>query len=263
MSIKMCKKHIMSNMLDSLLTPIARLLVAQGVMFADFGDLMKRAYLRAAMRQVPGKMTDSALSLATGLQRRDVARLRALPDMPRARPDPLSRIVAQWLSDPEYSVEAGPKVIPRKGDAPSFDALAASIRKDLHPRTMFEKLLDAGTIACDEKLDEVTLVTRAYVPLAGSEAQMTYLVENLSDHALAAVDNVTAPQPSHFERAVHYDGLTEADVLALKVAFYEGQMQLLERINRMAAERQAQAPTTAGYRFRAGGYFYETGEVDE
>ena len=74
----MCNLHIMHELLDTLLAPFARLLVARGVLFPDLSERLKAHYVEAAKGLTQGKLTDSRLSVLTGLQRRDIARLKTI-----------------------------------------------------------------------------------------------------------------------------------------------------------------------------------------
>lgn len=243
----------MSSRLDPLLFAFARLMVAQGVLFPAFVERMKLQYLKAAERET-ARPSDSAISVATGLQRRDIARLRSVPGSPDPAPNALARLVAQWDTRAAY-----PKTIPRQGPAPSFDALARSIRKDVHPRTLLDALVAAGTVAVVGQ--DVRLLQSSYQPLAGSDEQLDYLASNVGAHLDAARENVTLSPAPHFERAVHYDGLSNDAVAELEAMYRTAQQTLLEDINRKAAALQVRSG--GNNRFRAGGYFYgkeETGD---
>ena len=243
--------------LDSLFAPLARLLVARGVLFPDFAERMRAHYIAAAEAQAgAGKATDSRLSVQTGLQRREVTRLRGF--VPRdERPNHLSRLVALWQTDPAWLRDGSPLPLPRNGPAPSFEALAWSVRRDVHPRTMLDALTASGTVALSEDGSEVLLVRASYQPLAGSEDQLAYLARNLGDHLGTATDNVLGGKPPQFERAVHYTGLAEAQVQALAEAHAEGQMALFQDLSRRAAAMKAAGPG-GDRRFRAGAYFHQT-----
>ncbi|MCV2892939.1 DUF6502 family protein [Lentibacter sp. XHP0401] len=251
--------------LDHILAPLARLLVARGVPFGDLMERMKGHYVQAASEQSAaqsdGKITDSRLSVMTGLQRRDIARLRAF-EHKAPKPNPLTRLVALWQAHPDYSRSGKPLPLPRTGDAPSFESLAREVRQDVHPRAMLDTLFAAGTVKLCK--DTVELTQNAYVPLAGSEEQLDYLAENVGDHLAAAAENVLGPYPLHFERAAHYTGLTPAQVKILTASYDAAQMALLEDIASQAEALKLKAPTGASARFRAGGYFYSaTGETSD
>lgn len=150
------------------------------------------------------------------------------------------------------------KLLPRKGVAPSFDALAQSIVRDVHPRTLLEQLVAAGTISVDG--DVVTLIAESYQPLAGSADQIAYLARNGGDFLSAATDNIISDGDGHFERAAHYDGLSGDAVAHLDARFRKGQMALLQKISHEAARLQEKSP--GSQRFRAGGYFYSPTKGD-
>lgn len=257
----MCKLHIMIDFLDRLLAPFARLMVARGIQFPELAERLKAHYVDAAKGMSDGKLTDSRLSVLTGLQRRDIARLRALP-APEPRTHHLARLLALWQTEPAFKG----RDLPKNGPAPSFEALAKIVRKDIHPRTMLDTLEAAGAVAIDDATQQVRLLQASYQPLSGSEDQLAYLTQNLGDHLDAATDNVLGQSPPHFERAVYYSELTEDHIATLRADYHAEQMALLRRLSARAAEmkREAQKTPTASRmsRFRAGGYFYETQEEE-
>ena len=247
------KAHML-NLLDALLAPTVRILVARGVMFPEFAERMKSHYIAAAERQAKAdgtKITDSRLSVLTGLQRRDIARLKDTKPREK-RAHHLSRLVALWQTEADYTPQ-----IPKSGPAPSFEALAQLVHRDVHPRTMLDALQAAGTVQVDD--DQVTLVETSYQPLAGTDDQIAYLAKNVGDHASAATENVLGRDPRHFERAVHYTRLTPAQIAELADDFRRGEMAIFEEMSRKAAEMKRTGAGT--FRFRAGSYFYTT-EMD-
>lgn len=239
----------MLNLLDALLAPTARILVARGVGFPAFAERMKSHYIAAAERQAKAegnKITDSRLSVLTGLQRRDISRLKgSKPEEKRVHH--LSRLVALWQTQNDYSRE-----IPKSGPSPSFEALAHEVHRDVHPRTMLDALQAAGTVQLEG--ESVTLVETSYQPLAGTEDQISYLAKNVGDHAAAATENVMGREPRHFERAVHYTRLSADQIADLEAEFRAAEMVILEQISQKAAKMKRSGKGTE--RFRAGSYFY-------
>jgi hypothetical protein len=250
----------MSDALDHVLAPLCRLFVARGVGFADLVERLKGHYVQAALQLVDNKPTDSRLSVMTGLQRREISRLREFRPRP-SKPNHLSRLVALWQAHPDYAPDGQAIALPRTGDAPSFEALARDVRKDVHPRTMLDTLEQTGTVEIDAATQKVRLMTTAYRPLSGGDEQLTYLDDNVGDHLAAATANVLGQKPAFFERSVHYSGLSEAQISTLTEMYHQAQMDLLEKLNREAATMKAKAPKGAATRFRAGGYFYAEGQI--
>lgn len=242
----------MFTVLDALFAPIARLAIARGQGFTEVAERLKRSFLRAALTVAGVQATDSRLSLLTGLQRREVIRLRQGDTDPAPRRvNHLSRLVAKWQADPTY---AG-KSIPRRGPAPSFDALAQTVRRDVHPKSLLDQLLAAGTVA--EADGTVELLQTSYQPLPGTEAQLDYLALNVGDHLSAAEANITGAA-RHLERAVHYNQLTPDAVAALDRLWRDRIISAMGEVNAKALEFQTNA--TGTHRFRAGAYFWQEDE---
>ncbi|WP_425100935.1 DUF6502 family protein [Tropicibacter sp. S64] len=256
--MKMCIFHIMLSLLDPLLAALARLMVARNVPFSDLAERLKGHYVRAATDLADGKITDSRLSVMTGLHRRDVARLRSFEPKP-GKVHPLTRLVSLWQTDPAYAAQGEAIPLPRTGEAPSFDSLARAIRQDVHPRAMLDTLLDAGTVALSADESEVTLLQTAYLPPGGSDDQLGYLANNVGDHLAAATRNVLGGEPL-FERALHYRGLTQEQVDSLEADFRAGQTDLLKTLNQKAKAMKDLSPTGGSHRLRAGAYLFHTAE---
>lgn len=237
------------KIIDALFAPIVRLAIAKGVLFGSASELLKSQYLAAAEAQFTEAPTASRLSVMTGLQRRDISRLRALAgkDVEPA-PHYLARLVALWLSDFDG-------VPLRRSGERSFDTLAGMIRKDVHSRTLLEQLVEAGTVSI-EAGDIVMLQATTYQPLPGSEEQLAYLAQNGGDFLTASTENIMKDPAPFYERAVHYEGLSDNAVATLDAAFRNRQMSLLQDMNIVAHELQSTSPGTK--RFRAGAYFYHT-----
>jgi hypothetical protein len=246
----------MIRFVDSILAPLARLMVRRGILIGAAIERLKLHYVRAARETAGPRPTDSRLSVMTGLQRREIVRLTAIPDggVVERKVNHLSRVVQVWQNDVRF---AG-RTLDRSGAGDTFEALASGIRRDVHPRTMIDQLLAAKTISITEE-GQLRLEQASYQPLAGSEAQLEYFADNVRDFLVAATENVLKQEAPFFERAAHFNGLSRDAVARLEAAFRAEEMALLQRIASQAAGLQAESPGT--HRFRAGGYFYHQDEA--
>ncbi|GLS21090.1 hypothetical protein GCM10007874_41070 [Labrys miyagiensis] len=200
-----------------LLRPLVRLFVRSGITFPVICDLLRELYVNVAEYDFAlsdKEQTDSRVSLLTGIHRKEVRRLRGAGAPVTVVPTALSRtssILACWLASPRFTDEAGaPLVLPRRaeGSAPSFEALVASVTKDVRPRAILDEWLDRKLVTVDGN-NCVTLLETALVPRSGDEQSLYYFGRNLHDHIAASVANITSAEPLFLERAVHYDGISE------------------------------------------------------
>lgn len=253
-----------------LLRPLARLAVARGLTHATVDEMLRAAFVEEAFAAYPQLLEHrrvSRISAATGINRREVTRLveaRQREAAP-ARSYP-SEVFARWTTHSEYLDQDGhPRALPRLGAAPSFEALAQSVTRDMHPRSLLEELLRLGLAEHDAATDTVALERAAFVP-QGDEARMVgFMGANLGDHFNAAVDNVLAVGAEHFEQALYADGLSDASLAQLRrlvTQHWQAITQdLVPRIEKMiAADDAAGIGSTAGpgNRTRVGLFSYQT-----
>ena len=236
------------NWLDPILRPLARLAIRKGWLFPMLETRLRLAYIAAARAQEGPKITDSKISILTGLQRRDIARLRNETSASQTQRQPLAEIIAHWRSHPDYNTDGLPVV----GNGASFTTLAREIRQDVHPRTFLDVLIETGAVS--ETDGQVRLLSDTYQPLPGSDDQLTYLADNLGDHLSTAVSNVTQ-QANAYDMAVHFENLSAEAISALDAHFRHRMTDLLQELDAMA--RQLPEAADGEHRFRAGGYFYD------
>ena len=225
-----------------LLRPLVRLCIRSGMTFPALSQLLRELYVNVAEHEfaLDGKeQTDSRVSLLTGINRKEVARLRGAGTPVQETPASLSRtsaIIARWLSAPEFTDQDGePLPLPRTAanDAPSFEALVASVTKDVRPRAVIDEWLDRKLVTINEA-GQVVLVEAAFVPHGGDEQKWHYFGRNIHDHIAAAVANVAAAKPPFMERAVHYDGLSSELARQLEARSRKLAMDALKSANRDA-----------------------------
>lgn len=250
------------------LRPLVRLLLAKGLTYPWLADQLKGIFVDASDRhfRLDGKrQTDSRVSLLTGVHRKDVRRLRdegsgLEPRMPRAV-SLGAQLVARWVTTPEYLDEDGqPKPLARLasvGGDLSFDALVASVSKDIRARAVLDEWQRLGVATVDDS-DRVVLNTDAFIPARGYDEKVFYFEQNLHDHLVTAVENVLDRDPPRLERSVHYDTLTPASVVELERLAKRLGMQALTAMNRRAAELAARDAEKADAveRMNFGVYFY-------
>lgn len=243
--------------------PVVRLLIARGVRFREAVEWLKDAYLIAAERHFQleaRRLTDSRLSLLTGLQRKDIKAIRTrkadeAPMDPGA--GPLPRIIARWRSVRSYLDKSGkPAILPRSDSGvASFDRLVSEVNTDIHPRSILDEMQRLALVDVSE--DGVELKVNAFVTQNDDEIRLNYLGANLGDHARVCTENALAEGAApHFERAAHYNRLSATAVSELDALARRLQQETLEKISARAMELQdvhGKDPKAKG-RIRVGAY---------
>ncbi len=252
--------------------PLARLLLQHGVTYPVFSAALKRVFLDAgraelASREMPA--TDSAVTLLSGVHRRDVRTLTrgAVPQRAAGADNPsagaplglVGQVVARWLSDAAcLNADGTPRRLARAGEAPTFDALVASVSRDVRPRAMLDDMLRLGVVNEDE--NGVALLAAGFAPRQGLAETAALVAANLHDHAAAAAANLQGER-NFLEQALYVDEITpasaravhEAAVLAWKQAFKTVMKEAQGRFDTDAAKA---APEERTHRARFGVYFF-------
>lgn len=253
--------------------PLARLLLRHGVAYPAFAAALKQVFLQAARDELEStgrKQTDSAVSLLSGVHRRDVRTLGAQGASDMAGEDQprnlSSEVVARWLSDPAYLDEEGmPLALPRYGQAPSFDALVSSVSGDIRARAILAELERLGIASNTDSL--VQLLAPGFVPRKGFAETVSLLRDNLHDHAASACLNADGAS-NYLEQSVFVDELTADSARHLHVVSARAWRQAFRTVMREAQARfdhdQANAAREERvHRARFGSYFYAADKDDK
>lgn len=247
------------------MAPVVRWLLRHGVHYGAFAEVLKSVFVAVAREELAragAKTTDSAISVMSGVHRKDV---RAIGADPAARPLPrcvplAAQLLARWRADVRYSETDGrPRALPRSGAAASFEALAREISSDVHPRTLLDELLRLELVVVED--DIVRVVRTDVAPSSGVEDGAAEFSASSADHIAAAVHNLTLGGPKFLDQSLAVDGLTADAARQLQEtarALWQdvlGAMASSAR-ERVRADSTGAAPTS---RMRLGMYYYSEG----
>jgi hypothetical protein len=256
----------------AMLVPLIRLLVSQGVTYPQFASALKLSFLRAAHSELQSagkRVSDSSISLLSGVHRKDV---RTLTAEGRLGSRPVDRalsvadeVFTRWANDPEYLAADGlPKMLPVRGRTegePSFESLAQSVSRDFHSRAILEEMTRLGIAEVGGEF--VRLRTERFVPDAGFAETLSYVSRNVYDHLGAVEENMKAidagKRSPFLEQSVFADGLSPESVRELQELSRRIWESALRRIYALATDRLAHDERQGGdkaMRMRFGVYFY-------
>jgi hypothetical protein len=270
---------------QAVLMPLARLAVGRGLGFAAVEELLKQAFVKAAddahADLLPHRRV-SRVSTTTGIHRREVTRLIQVLREGRVGEAPSDRSLANeayahWVTNPRFRDRRGaPRVLPRQpreDGSPSFEELAQSVTRDVHPRSILNELLRLGMVVHDEKKDSVALAGETFVARKDGAHQTQVLGRHVGDHFSAAVENVLGREPPHLEQAMFANGLSTRsldEVATLANVQWQSLLQAMVPALEAMVERDRQADGADGadgldaaHRLRVGLYCYSERLPDE
>lgn len=244
----------------SVMAPLARMLIANGVTYNRFAQALKQVFLDVARDELTRgsrKITDSALSLLSGVHRKDV---RAFGNSGELRPGPnralsiASLVFTRWSNDPAWADAAGTPLelplrtregalVPQGGAArvATFEGLTQSVSKDFHARSVLDELLRLKLVTFDD--DVVRLRADAYAPSPEFAELLHETGANLRSHVSASAANLrsvaSGMRPSFLEQAVEVHGLTPAAAAELDALARQLWKQAVRRLQDAAAEHVA------------------------
>jgi hypothetical protein len=200
--------------LELVLAPLAQLCIGKNITIQVIEEQLRGAFVKAAHEvhsDIPGQRLTSRISTTTGLTRRAVARLKHQQSArPPQRRSPATELFTRWVSDPALQTRA----LPRQGAVPSFESMAQSVTRDVHPRTLLEELCRLKLVRHDEPSDTVHLLRDAFVPRGDWDRMVAFLGNNVGDHLRAATANVLGDGGQHLEQAIFADELSEDSLKA-------------------------------------------------
>jgi Family of unknown function (DUF6502) len=246
----------------ALMQPIARWLLRSGVPYGAFADLLKAVFVDAArleLEQAASKVTHSALSVLSGVHRKDVRTLAEADPVttaPQRSISLASQVFARWLTDARYRDRAGtPRSLDRSGTRVSFESLARSLSNDVHPRTVLEELIRLGLVTLEG--DKVVPSKQAFVPSRKLDELTALFAANGADHLAAAVHNLSAGASPFLEQSIFASGLSERSVEQLHAAaraIWSGAFDTLMDQGRQCIA--ADGDVADSFRMRFGVYYY-------
>ena len=257
----------------TLLKPLVRILLRNGIAYGSFAELAKKTYVDVAFETFapPGKkQTISRASAITGLTRKETSRLRDMerpdPDSSEQRYNRAVRVISGWINDPRFQDKRGrPAVLPVDGSEASFSALVKKYSGDITTQAMLAVLLAASSV---EKEDNtVTLVQRAYLP-GGAPSEKLAILGTDTAEIVATIDHnlVAPPAERRFQRKVSNHHIRAEALPAFQALSAEKAQALLEELDAWLSAHEIDAAEhgeSAGHYASLGIYFYERDPDEE
>ena len=266
------KADVLQREALNLLAPLVRLLIANGVAYPQFAQALKRVFLDAARAELESsrtRVTDSALSLLSGVHRKDVRALGSADELSPASVRALSfatQVFTRWIHDPAFRDELGqPRVLAlrsRDEARTSFDKLVQAVSKDFHARSVLDELVRLRLV--EIRGEHARVVADAFVPAEGLPEAAYYVSANVRDHLAAGAANLTHimdhDKPPFLEHAVFADDISDrsaAELQTLARRLWTATVNRMVETATRCVEEDADLPEDKrALRVRFGAFFY-------
>ncbi len=248
-----------------LMNELSQWLIRSGVGYTEFTAALKPVFFQQAVQElerIDQKPTISAISLLSGLHRKDVTAYKEVisegKDLTEATvSEPISvpsRVIGLWLA------EGWGDSLPFSSESEnSFEMLVKRISTERHPRSVLNELvrLEIAT----EKDGQVYLQQRRFIPDPSQLEARKILTRNVQAHLEAGLHNLLNPDEiPYLEQAICADELTEESINKLHEMSLELWQKYSLQLLKLAAERCAMddGNPEANRVFRFGVYQHDT-----
>jgi len=256
----------------TLLRPLVRILLRNGIAYGSFAELAKKVYVDVAFDEFAPekkKQSMSRVSALTGLTRKEAKRLHELQQSDAGeteqRYNRAVRVISGWVNDPEFhDAEGQPAELPVEGETASFSALVKKYSGDVTTQSMLAVLGVAASIEKDN--DRVRLVQHAYVPGNDASEKLRILGTDAAE-LIATIDHnlVSDENALRYQRKVSNLRVNISALPAFKKLSAEKAQALLEELDAWLTENEvdAEQDSEQGKYVSLGIYYYESTQDKE
>jgi len=266
-------QNMLTTSLAKLLRPLVRILLRYGVSFGDFAEIARWVYVDVADKDFSiksRKQSISRISVITGLNRKDVTRLKQINIHQDQDPSPgfnrAGRVISGWVRDKAYNDKDGcPAVLPLEGEGQSFTALVKQYSGDMPVRAVLDELLRIEAVSRNDD-GTVSLLVKAYIPKNVDTEKIFILGDDGADLISTIDHNLDAQnRPPFFQRKVVYDNIPIESIEDFRAISSVSGQQLLEKLDEILAadDRDINPAVKGSGRMRVGmGIYYFEEDLD-
>jgi hypothetical protein len=210
-TLRVCLRH--------LLGPIVRFCLKNSLSLQEFHQLSKELFVETAAREIErtgAKVNVSRLSVATGVQRREVNRILEAEGGDKEPPYLLARVLTLWERESRYHNSRGkPRPLTHGFDTSEFSDLVREVSKNVNPASV---LFEMTRLGIANKTDSSVRLNREDATMRRDEAKAYELVANDMQALIQAVgenvSNLDATPHLHFH--TEYDNIFVQDVASIR-----------------------------------------------
>ncbi|EDY86284.1 conserved hypothetical protein [gamma proteobacterium HTCC5015] len=249
--------------------PLVRLAIKRGVSVNDLYTWLKAIYVEEAESfKIEGKkQSTSRIALLTGLDRKEVARLRKLNQnmdqllhQQAKRTNRAIRAINAWQKEAAYCKDGQPKPLPLYGDGASFQQLTFEHCGDISAVTVLKELEQSGLVEVGSD-DVITLKDSSYIPHEDNEELLHLMGQAGHDLLSSAIYNINqAGKTSRLQLSVAYQRMNKHVTNKLKKLIETDSYELLKKLDQwidQELDQQQSEDDEPQYRAGVGIYYFE------
>jgi hypothetical protein len=262
----------------SLMTPLIRILLRSGITFQEFAGVLKDVYVTVCAREMalPGRrVTLSRVAIATGLTRREVAKIVRNEGKTQwgvgSNAGLAASILEAWHTDPAFLAPYGyPRDLKIDGtdEVPTFQDLVRRFSSDVPHEILVGELVRVGAARLLEGSQYLRVQKRTYIP-TDMTAEMVQIFSQAVRRYIETVDYNLGRgkgQEKRFDRMVYPDeGIRLVDVEIYQQEIREYLETVIQEIDQKSATypRPERAQDELMVRVGVGIYFYHEEPEDK
>jgi hypothetical protein len=252
-----------------MLRPVVRQLIAYGVSYPAFDRIVRQVYVDVAQEHFAlafKRQTDSRISLLTGINRKEIPRLREARQAPVEEVEATltTNVIGRWMEGPPYAAASGQAHrLPydsERARAPSFTRLVRELDADTPVRAVLDELLRTGAVELLPNGD-VVRKREAHIPAGDVQGKLTLLGSDPGELFATIVHNIEHPDAPRLQRKVVYDNIGADALKQLRTEAQRAGEEFIRRANALLAaydrDRHPEAPGGKRMRVVLGAYYFD------
>lgn len=256
----------------ALMTPLIRILLRSGITFREFGEVLKDVYVTVCAQEMtlPGrKLTLSRVAIATGLPRREVARIVRNEGKTQwgvgSNAGLAASVLEAWHTDAQFLAPYGfPRDLKIDGvdPIPTFEDLVKRYSDEVPHEVLIGELVRVGAARVLEGGQYLRVQKRTYIP-TDMTAEMIQIFSQAVRRYIETVDYNLGrgkDQEKRFDRMVYPDGgLRVVDVEIFQEEIREYLETVIQEIDQKSSTypRPERRKNERAVQVGVGLYFYQ------
>jgi hypothetical protein len=255
-----------------MLRPVVKLMIHLGLPLQSFIEVLKATYVEVAEKHFSEEgrpLTDSQVSVLTGVHRKDVRRLRAEPlQADSLTPSLAMQVAMAWTGVPGLLDEEGtPKPLPRRNakhadgtevgpNEKTFDGLVESLTSDVSATAVLKDMLRQNMLE-EVSADVYKLSPTWFISDEKLSDKIGLISLHIHDRIDASAQNLISGNRFHRIYTVYSKAVGPETVERMKETLDRDGEKLMNKLNtRVVQGEQALLPDQAAVRMSCGFYIY-------